>query len=86
MQACITVNTQWGEGHYRVMIDGTNDRFLDVSGNNLESRNALMFNFDQTLGNVFGAFLRRGAVATQPSRPARPRGRSRLGFRRSRRV
>ena len=60
MQAGITVNTQWGEGHYRVMIDGTNDRFLDVSGNNLESRNALMFNFDQTLGKVFGAFLRFG--------------------------
>jgi hypothetical protein len=60
VQAGVTIDTQWGEGHYRVMVDGTNDRFLDVSGNNLERRNALMFNFDQTLGKVFGAFLRFG--------------------------
>jgi hypothetical protein len=60
VQAGVTIDTQWGEGHYRVMVDGTNDRFLDVNGNNLESRNALMFNFDQTLGKALGAFLRFG--------------------------
>lgn len=60
VQAGVTINTQWGEGNYRVMVDGTNDRFLDVNGNNLESRNALMFNFDQTLSKVLGAFLRFG--------------------------
>jgi porin len=59
-QAAVTVNTPLGEGHYRLMVDRTNKSFLDVSGNTLERRTALMLNFDQALGRIVGAFIRIG--------------------------
>lgn len=59
-QAGVTVDTPWGEGHYRIMVDTTNDRFVDTSGTRLERRTALILNCDQALSNHFGAFLRIG--------------------------
>jgi len=59
-QLCLTVKTAMGEGHYRIMIDGADDKFLNVSGTQLETRNALMFNLDQELGKTIGAFVRIG--------------------------
>ena len=53
------INTSWGEGTYRLIVDGTSKQFLDKDGNK-ESRLAAIISFDQQLGDIFGAWIRFG--------------------------
>jgi len=48
----------FGPGHYRLILSGTNDRFLDPSGINKNKRFAGGLSFDQAFGDVIGGFLR----------------------------
>lgn len=50
--------TGFGPGHYRLILSGTNDRFLDPSGISQNKRFAGGLSFDQAFGDVVGGFLR----------------------------
>jgi porin len=52
-----TINTSWGEGTYRLIVDATSKQFLDEDGDQ-ESRLAAVISFDQELGDIFGAWIR----------------------------
>ncbi|MGF1615158.1 MAG: carbohydrate porin [Gammaproteobacteria bacterium] len=60
LQLGYTLATGFGEGNYRVIFSGANERFLNADGTGNESRAALLFSFDQALGDVLGAFVRLG--------------------------
>ncbi len=55
-----TLKTALGEGHYRVNHNWSSKAFLDPDGTAEERRSALLFSFDQALGDVFGAWIRVG--------------------------
>lgn len=50
--------TGFGPGHYRLILSGTNDRFLDPSGISQNKRFAGGLSFDQAFGDAVGGFLR----------------------------
>jgi hypothetical protein len=50
----------WGEGNYRIFIDGTNDEFLNPSGTSVENLASLILSLDQEFGDTFGGWLRLG--------------------------
>jgi hypothetical protein len=54
------LQSEFGEGNYRILVDRTSDDFLDGSGESRHRRASLLFSFDQQLGDVLGAFLRFG--------------------------
>ena len=60
VQGGYTVETDLGEGTYRILIDGTSAAFLDPDGTSKEKLGALNLSFDQELGDVLGAFIRFG--------------------------
>jgi porin len=60
VQAGYRLDTDLGEGNYRVVVDGTSEDFLDPSGAKRESLLAVLFSFDQQLGEHFGAWVRFG--------------------------
>ncbi len=55
-----TVDFGLGEGNYRVILDATSDDFSNVAGNKKERMSAVLFSFDQQLGEVVGLWLRFG--------------------------
>lgn len=55
-----TLKTTLGEGHYRVNYNFTSKAFLDPDETAEERRDALIFSFDQELGDIFGAWIRLG--------------------------
>jgi len=57
-QIMLTLKTSLGEGHYRVNYNFTSKAFLDPNDTSLERRDALIFSFDQELGDIFGAWIR----------------------------
>ena len=52
-------NTSWGEGNYRLIVDGTCEAFLDKNGNK-ENLFCAILSFDQALGEILGAWIRFG--------------------------
>jgi len=52
-----TINTPLGQGHYRLVGQGTSKDFLDQEGNE-QNRWAALLSFDQQLGDIFGAWIR----------------------------
>jgi porin len=55
-----TLDTELGEGNYRVLVDRTSKDFHDSNGDSRHKRASILFSFDQQLGDVVGAFLRIG--------------------------
>jgi len=60
MQFGYSVDFGLGEGNYRVIFDTTSSDFSNVAGNNKERMSAVLFSFDQQLGEILGAWLRFG--------------------------
>jgi porin len=60
LQVGYRVDTPLGEGNYRLLLDGTDRRFLDPTGSSLERRAAVLVSCDQELGRNLGAFVRLG--------------------------
>jgi hypothetical protein len=54
------LETELGEGNYRITGSMTSDDFLNTDGQDLERLSALTLSFDQQLGKIIGAFLRLG--------------------------
>lgn len=59
-QAGYTIETPFGEGTYRVMLDATSDDFSDTDGSDMEALKGCMISFDQELGDILGAWIRFG--------------------------
>ncbi len=55
-----TLETDLGEGHYRVNYNFSSQAFPDPEGTSRERRQCLLFSFDQALGETFGAWIRFG--------------------------
>ena len=49
-----------GEGNYRMIVDATSRDFTNAAGTGKERKVAVLFSFDQQLGEVLGAWLRFG--------------------------
>jgi hypothetical protein len=60
LQAGYTVHNSFGIGHYRLVIAGASEDFLNPAGTQLEDRAGALLSFDQELGKGVGAFLRFG--------------------------
>ncbi len=60
IQAGYTLETPLGEGTYRVIVDTTSDDFSDPDDKNEESLKGVMISFDQSLGEILGAWIRFG--------------------------
>jgi porin len=52
--------TSLGEGNYRLIYQHTSDDFLDPLGTTKESRQCLIFSFDQKFGEIIGGWIRFG--------------------------
>lgn len=63
LQAGYRVNNTLGTGHYRLVMAGASEDFLDPSGTRLENRRSLLLSFDQQFGRVVGGWLRLGWTA-----------------------
>jgi len=59
-QAGYTLSTGLGEGNYRIIMEGTSEDFNDPQGTSFESKAAVLFSFDQQLGETLGAWVRFG--------------------------
>lgn len=59
IQLLFKVNTAWGKGHYRFMVDTTDSQLITVN-NTKKSDNLIMASFDQEFGSVFGGWVRFG--------------------------
>ena len=60
VQAGYSINTELGTGHYRLVLAGTSEDFLDPNGTQLQNRRSVLLSFDQVLGHNLGAFVRLG--------------------------
>ena len=60
LQLGFTANNTFGIGHYRFIIDGASEDFLDPTGTQLEDRASALLSFDQEFSNNVGAFVRFG--------------------------
>lgn len=49
-----------GEGNYRMILDTTSRDFPNVEGTEKERKTAVLFSFDQQLGDILGGWLRLG--------------------------
>lgn len=54
------LKTALGVGNYRLLLDGTSNDFLDVSGTRNTRHQFAILSFDQALGDTFGVFMRMG--------------------------
>jgi porin len=54
------LETDLGEGTYRLIYEGGQNAFLDPTGTILEDRNIVLLSFDQQLGETVGAWIRFG--------------------------
>jgi len=66
-QIAYKLNTSWGAGTYRLIVDTTSEEFLDEDGDNKERHLAGFLSFDQELGDTFGAFIRVGWQDDDPA-------------------
>ena len=57
-----------GEGNYRLVVDATSNAFSNVTGKKKERKIALLFSFDQQLGEILGAWapIRAGRTMRRP--------------------
>lgn len=55
-----TLNTDLGEGNYRVIVDRTSRDFSNPAGDKQEAKNCVLLSFDQELGDILGAWIRFG--------------------------
>jgi hypothetical protein len=55
-----TLQSELGEGNYRVLVDRTSEDFVDDTGESEHKHTSIVFSFDQQLGDALGAFLRIG--------------------------
>ncbi|NNJ96422.1 MAG: porin [Gammaproteobacteria bacterium] len=60
LQAGYRVNTRLGVGHYRVVVTGTSEDFLNPAGTEVESRTSNLYSFDQDFGKIIGGWMRFG--------------------------
>ncbi len=60
MQFGYKVDFGLGEGNYRVIVDTTGSDFSNVKGDKKERMSAVLFSFDQQLGEILGAWIRFG--------------------------
>jgi porin len=60
VQLSYTLSTPFGDGTYRLLVDGTTNDFLDPTGDAKEALGAIVLSFDQAFGDMLGAFLRFG--------------------------
>lgn len=60
IQVGYTLETPLGEGTYRVIVDATSDDFSDPDGQNKEPLKGAIISFDQSLGEILGAWIRFG--------------------------
>ena len=60
LQAGYRVDTTIGTGHYRLVIAGGSEDFLDPTGTQLVDRAATLLSFDQAFGQVVGGWIRFG--------------------------
>ena len=61
------LNTSWGVGNYRLIVDTTSEDFEDEDGKEDERRLAALLSFDQQLGEIFGAWIRFGWQDDDPA-------------------
>lgn len=60
VQFSYLLESNLGEGNYRVILNRTSEDFLNPEGTEAERLNALLLSFDQEMGDIFGAWLRFG--------------------------
>ena len=60
LQASYRVNNRLGAGHYRVVITGSSEDFLNPAGTQLEARASNLYSFDQAFGEFIGGWVRFG--------------------------
>ena len=60
IQMSYTLETPFGEGNYRVLVDVTSNDFSDPDGPNKESLKGAIISFDQALGEILGVWIRFG--------------------------
>ena len=60
VQIKYTVNSALGEGNYRLILEGTDDAFLNPANTGTESREAVFLSFDQMIGEILGGWIRFG--------------------------
>jgi hypothetical protein len=61
VQVGYTCDTPLGEGTYRVLANATSDDFNDPDGENTEPLRGVIISFDQSLGEILGAWIRFGS-------------------------
>lgn len=59
LQAGYTMDTRFGTGHYRVLLNGDHN-LLDLSGKSKQKNDILILSLDQAFGRTVGGFLRMG--------------------------
>jgi hypothetical protein len=59
--------TPMGEGNYRLIYEGSNKKFLDVSEENLKARHGVVLSCDQEIGRVLGGWVRLGVQDQEAS-------------------
>jgi len=60
LQASYRVNNRLGAGHYRVILTGSSEDFLNPAGTQLEERVSNLYSFDQAFGDIIGGWVRFG--------------------------
>jgi porin len=60
LQAGYRVDTTLGAGHYRFILTGASEDFLDPTGTQLVDRAATLLSFDQEFGQAVGGWIRFG--------------------------
>lgn len=59
LQAGYTLDTRFGAGHYRVLLNGDRN-LIDLAGKSKQKNDILILSFDQAFGQKVGGFLRMG--------------------------
>ena len=59
-QVAYRLQTPFGEGQYRFILDRTSSDFADINDRQGEAMAAMVLSFDQQLGDILGVWLRLG--------------------------
>jgi porin len=60
VQFSYAMESDFGEGNYRVILNTTSEDFLNPAGTETEKLSAFILSFDQELGQAYGAWIRFG--------------------------
>jgi len=60
VQFSYSMNSDFGEGNYRVIMNSTSEDFLNPAGTETEKLRALLISLDQEVGDIFGTWIRFG--------------------------